>query len=513
MFKIKAHHILFGIFFIFYLTLSNKDQGFDSYSYALNIRAGVDLFHPHHLLYSYFANLIYRLFSFTGIDCLRLMAIVNSFLATITMNLIFRIINSRQSALNAIVCSMIIAFLYSFWYYATSLEVNMPALLFLILSLYWFLAKPETPSTYYFTFGFLAVATLFHQIAILAFVPLTIYLLFQNHSIKQVFLYLIPSIISVVGAYLLIGFSQIEHKTCGDFFYWLTSYSHLGAWGKLRMANFAVSVWGIVKTFVGGETIREFIYGENRSILQYIYVLIAIAFAAAYLFTVISSIRSGLKNMPARSWLLLSLFSIFALFAFWWAPTDDGFWLYAIVLLTVGIFYLGEKAHRPGLVCLILLILINIPFEITPAASAKNSIVIQGSDAFDRHNISANDLVFTNLIQVRLAYQYYRNIEVPTASLIYSDARNRFEAMANIQHLLKKSLTAERIFIFENELNPEPHRRFLFEKFSPQDYLQIYKPYYPYLQIVDSIPAYGKTIKIYQLVGLDSLAIDSLSGR
>lgn len=513
MFKIKTHHILILIVFVSYLWLPNKDQGFDSYSYAINIRAGIDLFHPHHLIYSYFANLIYRTFSFTGLDCLRLLSIVNSLLAAIVIGLVYLTLKERKNVIVSIAGSITIALLYSFWYYATSLEVNLPALLFLIMALYWCLVKPESRSKNYICYGFLAIATLFHQIVILAFIPLTIYLLFRKYSIKRIILYLFPSVILVSGAYLLIGLSQLEQKTFGDFFYWLTFYSHLGTWGKLAVANMMISAWGIVKTFAGGETIRELIYGGKLNIVHYIYIIAIAAFASVYFFNLIASFGTGFRYVKGYTWLILSMIAVFAIFAFWWAPTDDGFWLYSITIMTIAMFYLSEKANHLSLIIPILLFAINVPFEIAPASIEKNSVVIQGANAFNRHKLTAEDLVITNLIQIRLAYQYYHNIEVCTASLIYSDARNRSEAAANIHKILKETLPDGKVFLFENELNPEPHRRFLFQYFSPQDYLQIYKPYYPYLRLVDSIPAYGKFVKIYQIVGLDSLALNSISNR
>jgi hypothetical protein len=434
-------------------------------------------------------------------------------LAAITICLVFFILKIRQNVVVSIVGSITIALLYSFWYYATSLEVNLPALLFLILALYWCLAKPESASNNYISYGFLAIATLFHQVVILAFIPLTAYLLFRKHSIKRVILYLFPSAILVFGLYLLVGLSQIERKIFGDFYYWLTFYSHLGTWGKLSLSNITISAWGIVKTFVGGETIRELIYGGKFYIAHYIFIMVIVAFALVYLLNLIASFRVGFQLVKSHTWLISSMIAVFAIFAFWWAPTDDGFWLYSIVIMTVGMFYLSEKANHLSMIIPILLFAINIPFEIAPASAEKNSIVIQGANTFNRHKLAADDLVITNLIQIRLAYQYYHNIEVRTASLIYSDARNPSEAAANIHRILKETLPDGKVFLFENELYPEPHRRFLFEYFSPQDYFQIYKPYYPYLLPVDSIPAYGKFVKIYQLVGLNSLTIDSISNH
>jgi hypothetical protein len=184
MFKIKTHHVLFLLVFAFYNWLPNQNQGFDSYSYAIDIRAGVDLFHPHHLLYSYFSYLLYRIFSFAGLDCLRFLSIVNSLLAAAAVSLIFLILKSRQTLPKAIFGSLTISLIYSFWYYATSLEVNLPALFLMVLSLYWLLVKPETLSKYFYVFGFLGAAVLFHQIAVLAFIPITIYVLSQKSAFK-----------------------------------------------------------------------------------------------------------------------------------------------------------------------------------------------------------------------------------------------------------------------------------------------------------------------------------------
>jgi hypothetical protein len=107
--------------------------------------------------------------------------------------------------------------------------------------------------------------------------------------------------------------------------------------------------------------------------------------------------------------------------------------------MTIGIFYLSDYFSISIAAIPFLLLAINIPFEIIPASRAENSVVIRGADIFHRHGFTGDDLVFTNLIQIRLAYQYYYGIEVHTASLVYSDAENQSDASDQIKKLLKQT--------------------------------------------------------------------------
>jgi hypothetical protein len=56
-----------------------------------------------------------------------------------------------------------------------------------------------------------------------------------------------------------------------------------------------------------------------------------------------------------------------------------------------------------------------------------------------------------------------------------------------------------RIIVFDNEIKPESHRRFLFSRFSPEDFAVAYAPVIPALSTMDSILVYGKSIAIYEL--------------
>ena len=500
--KIKSRYIVFLVAFIFYLILPNQDQGFDSYSYALDIRNGVELFHPHHLLYNFIGHILFSVFEFTRLGSLELLSIFNSLLAAIVISLIFSILQKRLSALMAIIGAATVATLYSFWYYATSLEVNMAAILFLMLALYFVLLKPPTRYNSILIFLFLGIGILFHQIVILAIVPILIYEISRYHSVKKPFVFALPGIILVALIYVIVGLSQISEKTIGGFYNWLTFYSHLGVWGKVQPGNFVTSLWGLSKAFFGGEILREIVYGHKHSLIQILYAIMAIAFIIVFMIVVIRALRPGFHREKAAGWLLLSLIAIFGLFAFRWAPTDDGFWLYAAIILIMFVFYMGKENVRSGLLILGLLFILNIPFEIIPATARGNSIVLQGTESLRRQNIDNNDLVLTNLIQIRLALDYYYGLKVKTANLVYSEAGDSKQVAGEIHQQIELALKTGKVFAFENELNPEPHRRYLFDKFSPQDYLNIYKPYYPSLMVIDSLNAYGKLVRIYRITDL-----------
>lgn len=498
---IKAEYFVFAVALILYLALPNTDQGMDSYVYALNVRNLSELIHPHHLLYNVVGVVVNRLFSFAGLGSLRLLSLLNSMIGAIILVMVFRTIKSKTDMVNALSATALLGSLYSFWYYSTSVEVNMPAILFASLALGQ-LSKEDLSNKHWILSSLaIAMGSLFHQTLSLLYLPL-IYACFDRYrSVGKMFKLVAPGILSLMVLYAGVAFWQASEKTIDGTWRWITYYSHLGAWGKLAIDNCLVSIWGIAKTLWGGDMIRKLIYLSDQRIADYAYLTTLILTILLMSSALAASFTKGSRwNFLEK--FLLSAAIIFGLFAFWWAPTDDGFWLYSAFFMVI-YAYLRSTSWALQKKILILLPLVfvfaNYPFEIIPSTKPDKSIVMNGAEKLAAMNVRKSDLVITNFNQIRLALDYHYGIKTNTACLLFAPAGNKDEVIKNYKQQITNHLKDGRVFIFSNELDPEPHRRYLLSRFERADYLRAYGEFLQYLVARDSFPAYGQWVVIFEI--------------
>jgi hypothetical protein len=502
-FKINPSLIIFFSFLLLYILLPNNNQGYDSYSYAISIRDGHDLFHPHHLIYNLFGLLIYHIFKFTGLGCMKILSLINSILGALTLLFIFKILREKTSDYLAAVGTVISGLLFSFWYYSASVEVNMPALLCAVIALYILINKPPNGFNSIIAYIFISLAILFHQIIVLAVIPILIYDANRRKSYAGAIKYAIPGLAAGFVIYLLVALNQAEVKSLSGIYRWLTFYGHLGAWGTLGFSNFSNAGWGKIKTFFGGDLIREIYYAGNWSVSILLY-LIGIALVWIGLTWLFLLTLYKLFRQPDNSrLLLLALVIIFSLFAFWWAPADDGFWLYPVILLIIFIF--SYDFRKPIFtiitsVIVVLLAVINISCEFIPSSNRNNSYIIQGVEAFKRLNLGEHDLVITNYSQIRLAYEYYTGIHVPTTCLMYLNAGDKDRITAEYIDRIQQAVKTGRVIMFDDEIHPASYRGYLFERFEPDEYRNVYDQFKNNLAVVDSISVHGRKTYLYEFV-------------
>jgi len=500
--KLSAIHILFVFIILIYLFMPNNDQGNDSYSYALDVRDGKELIHPHHLLYSLFGFVLCQLLSFTGSGSMKILSLANSVFGVIALMLIYRIIRNHSTKFMAVIGTLLAGFLFSFWYYSTSVEVNISALMFLLLALYYLIIKQQSSLNGILVYLFLSASILFHQIMGLAVLPIFIYDLNRSKSLSDTIKHAHPGLLLGLLIYIMIALTRASEKSIIGIYKWLTLYGHLDAWGSLKMANFSASAWGFIKTFFGGDVIRQVFFGDSWSLTAYIYLFLAIVFSLAMLWLIIFAFIRLIKTHDSFLYLLLSLVIIFSLFAFWWAPADDGFWLYPVVMLVIFIFSIdsGNKIiAKVSIAALVILAFVNITFEFIPAADKNNSLFRRGAAAFNRLSLNSDDLVLTSYSQMRKAYNYHYNIYVPTTCILYQQKGDKAEIIRNYHEMIDDAVRKGRVIIFENEIYPEPELYYMFEQFTPEEYVDIYSPYMDYLTPVDSIMVYGKNVRLYEI--------------
>lgn len=500
MIKLTPEKLVFIFFLLFFIFVPNNDQGYDSYAFLLDARDGFEIVHPHHILYNVLRYILFHLSVWLGLGPMKVISLASSLMGATAITFIFKILKNKTLPEIALTGTMLIGMVYSFWYYSTSVEVNMVSMMFLMISLY-YLFKEKSDRNSILAFVYLTIGILFHQLLVLAVIPLVAFDHYRHGgSIRRISRIKMYSLVPGFFIYIIVAVFAASEKSISGVYSWLVSYSEMGRWGSLGPGNLVTSVGGVVKAIFGGSMLRQTLYGGAFDLYGIICLVgTGIALIGLALLLVIT-IKEYIDRKFIESTLLLVTALIFALFAFWWAPNDQGFWFYPIILVLIMVFMsIGytNTIRKITYATMAVFAFVNITCALVPAADTDKSVARKGADLLYSLNLGEDDLVLTNLAQIPLALDYHYNVKVSTTSFAYQKQGSKDEIISRFHTMLTNN--EGRIIIFENEIKPEPHRRFLFSRFSPEDFAVAYAPVIPDLSPVDSLRVYGKSIAIYEL--------------
>jgi len=259
-------------YIFFLLTLANNfSASHDSINYLNGIVRGEHLFHPHHLLYNYYAYLWLILFKniFQGVAD---HYIIESFTAVwgsgilAVSYLFFRNRFNLTRGLSALGITLI-AFSYGTWFYSVNIEVYAPPVFFVMCTLFIITKKLPVHSDVWKVAILQSFAILFHQVNIL-FTPVVIYWLFVNRArlnFTGSFLrYAVTGLILTGGLYIFCGIF-FEHKTTFTAFTeWILGYARGHTyWQALSSRTPLNVITGFSRAFIGGQFIFQHPYLEH----------------------------------------------------------------------------------------------------------------------------------------------------------------------------------------------------------------------------------------------------------
>ena len=496
--KLTPGKLIFIFFLLFFIFIPNYDQGYDSYAFLLDARDGIEIVHPHHLLYNVFRYLLFHFSASLGVEPMKFISFASSILGALSLAFIFNMLRRRSSPEIALTGTMIIGVIYSFWYYSTTVEVNIVSILFLVLSLF-YLTKDNESRGSVISFMLLTIGILFHQILVLALIPMLLYDIRKSGSLvvtlKRSMVSLIPGFI----IYIAVAFIAATDPGISGAYAWLMKYPELGRWGIIHSGSVITSMGGVAKSVFGGSILRQALFGNKRSYLEILYLIGAGLSISGLILIFASSLRDNLRSKNPELILLLGTALIFVIFAFWWAPHDGGFWFYPVLLILIIIFSSLKATKFTSMVVYITLLvfaLINITGEFVPASRNVNSVALNGASSLAKLHLTENDIVLTNMPQIILAYSYHYNVNVPYKSVAYLEPGPKKTIVDQYRSMI--SNFPGKVIIFENEIYPESHRRFLFGRFSRKEYTEVYEPLMPSLVSVDSVRYYGEWITLYE---------------
>lgn len=318
--------LLGAAFAALYFVLRSAGQTPDGLSYAVAVRDGVDLYHPHHLLYGPVTRFLFQL---TGARDAILAGVLHNLawlvaLAWGAWRLAGRLGWSHGAALLAAVTLLSSR---GVLFYSTHVETYLPALACLtLLTAHWFAPRRSDLEAA----AWLALAVLYHQTNVLVIVPL---LVTSSRWRRDFLRVVLPAGLCILALYIL---AWRWSPTEAGFVPWVLTYvqADVPAWGAL--SHFSPT--GLAA--MGLNQLRMILpVPETSAVAGAGVLLIGVVLLAGY------HLRRSEQRRERR--FALVYLGVYLLFFLWWIPSDPDFFLATLLpLWWLGLRLVGDLAPR-----------------------------------------------------------------------------------------------------------------------------------------------------------------------
>ena len=405
----------------------------DSLEYARAVRSGTSLFHPHHLLF----NAVIRGFwlglqsVFPSIDPITAGQVHNILWALAVLAAFFTIVRRLTGSTGAaVVFSLALFSALGFWQYATFVEIYIPSMGCLAVSLVLLLSPrpgPAGPGARTAAAGFFVLAVLYNQMAVFFVLALAVLLtprLNAREAWRTVRLIAAAGAI-VLGAYAAVFFTAARPAASAGFVRWCLSYAFNPdpTWGSFSN----VSLLGLCKLFLSFARDVLFI---PRSLLVPASIVSGVL-CAGLAVPVIRSIARRKPAANARIALVLWILGT-ALFMWWFSPA--GYELSIPLLLPAFLILAlisadgweaggGAKARRlilSGTAAVVLFVfLFNLTAAVLPAHASRG--VDYSRAGLIEKTVPAEATVFADFwLEENLRYYFNRTAVIEEGPVLFS---------------------------------------------------------------------------------------------
>jgi len=305
----------------------------DSLGYAISIKTGEGLFHPHHLLYNPLVRPFYLILSAISTSCDAILAaqLHNILWAILAVVATYIVINHLyQSRRGGILAGLCLLLTRGFWGYTTQVEVYVPATACLIILASHIITQKsllmKKTDQIYMAIIF-CMAVFFHQTNVLFCIPLAFYL-YAEHGKPGLKIWLnmmIFSFIIVASVYVLAFVISTGTWRLKWFIRFLFSYT------KFRNPE-----WGQFSHF-GPEGIRQLL-GSQASTITVWPGTLAVTLAGSVIM-IWHAVQIWKKNRYYKIRLFLIIWlAVYYLFFLWWLPSDNEFFIVTLVPIILLLF-------------------------------------------------------------------------------------------------------------------------------------------------------------------------------
>ncbi len=358
---------------IFILSISvNVSISHDSIFYVLGAQNNEWLFHPHHLLYHVFTQLIVNTSQWAGIsnDIPFLMSAASSLFGALMMVYILKIFielfDLKKSL--ALAASGVIAFSYGVWYYSACIEVYIIPLFFVILSYYTFF-KHE--GKHYYVGLYAGLATLFHQMYIFLLIIYVIAYLFRKDKLKDIVKFAASYSLVVGVVYIAVLIFDYKVSSVSEAISQLTLYAHempemwssfglsivindlIGLGRSIFSIHYLYSfdaIQSIVSQKFPNNSFNEEIF-LVRNISAFMQVFLSVLlFAMIVLFFrfLVVSIKNMIRQKEHKLYKVwyLTFLVIFVLFFTFWSSNNPEFWISIYTITIISFMRFVDKSKK-----------------------------------------------------------------------------------------------------------------------------------------------------------------------
>lgn len=183
-----------GIVYSLFPSINNTN---DAYMYAADIREGIDLFYPHHLLYNVLGYVCSQLFHIH--DTLSFLCLLNALGAIGCLCVFRKILLFKLESEKVVPLLLLVGSCWGFMRYATDVETYIIPLFFsLAASCCWLYKR-----SFFLTSLLAAIACLFHQIHFFWWLGLGLFAIYQSSPIR------IKALVVYIGAACIVPLSYV----------------------------------------------------------------------------------------------------------------------------------------------------------------------------------------------------------------------------------------------------------------------------------------------------------------
>lgn len=429
----------------FLLTLANNlSASHDSINYLLHITRGDHLFHQHHLLYHFFARQWLMLFSSQPQHL-----IIESFTAlwgsgVMTVCYLFFRNRFQLSGLLSAAGVCVIAFSYGPWFYSVNIEVYMPPIFFVLLSLYIMTRSENNHKDVWVVSLLHSAAILFHQVNVL-FIPVVLFWIVNTFPHKRPVLlarYMIAGLLLSGSVYLFVGYFNEGHRQIETLAKWLAGYTIGHDYWKWPGTDTPLKVMaGFCRAMVGAQFIfqlppvKTFLVSSfaSHSLEDEIFLTAKMPATVAWILTVatmllgavvailvtrfIAIYRSARNARKIFRPLVLTVI-FYSLFFIFWMPEIPDFWILQVILMWILLigtisnhrFPFKLKGSTVAIFLAVLLFFINYAGSLHWLRSFSNDWYYQ---QVQQLSVKPGDLVIVEEKWILKDYvRYYHNAEV-----------------------------------------------------------------------------------------------------
>ena len=244
--------IVIACFVALYLCFFSNNPSIDAWAYAYNAKEGIDLFSPHHLLYTWFCSKILNIFAFLHIEPILLLQGMNTLVFAIELIIVRQILKNLKKSETSIASSLI--FLGGCWgvmRFAIDNECYTLPTFFTLCAIYAFQSFTMREKEYKVCIMalFLVLGCLFHQIVILAWLCFFVVLCLAKNK-KHLLLFTLVSLLIPLIYWIVFYSISGESSIYSLMNFVLTDYANASAEPPNLKTILMLSPISLARTFV-----------------------------------------------------------------------------------------------------------------------------------------------------------------------------------------------------------------------------------------------------------------------